>query len=81
MDKVRYNNNRIIRERTKLESTTDETTKAQINAKIQNYGQTTQTDMVRLEDYMGKYNSWSQGASKALADSAQLTQSLASSIR
>jgi hypothetical protein len=37
--------------------------------------------MVRLEDYMGKYNSWSQGASKALSDGAQMTQSLASSIR
>jgi hypothetical protein len=36
----------------------------------------TQTKMVQLEDLMGKYNSWSQGASQAINDGNQLTHSL-----
>jgi chromosome segregation ATPase len=43
---------------------------------IETRGMNTQTMMVQLEDIMGKYNSWSQGAAQAVKDGAQLTQSL-----
>jgi hypothetical protein len=43
---------------------------------IESRGMDTQTKMVQLEDLMGKYNSWSQGASKTISDGNQLLQSL-----
>ncbi|MDR3300736.1 MAG: hypothetical protein LBU43_12280 [Candidatus Accumulibacter sp.] len=43
---------------------------------IESRGMDTQTKMVQLEDLMGKYNSWSQGASKSISDGNQLMQSI-----
>jgi hypothetical protein len=43
---------------------------------IESRGMDTQTKMVQLEDLMGKYNSWSQGASKTISDGNQLMQSI-----
>jgi len=43
---------------------------------IESRGMDTQTKMVQLEDLMGKYNSWSQGASKTISDGSQLMQSI-----
>jgi hypothetical protein len=32
--------------------------------------------MVRLEDLMGKFNSWTEGASQAVKEGGQITRSL-----
>jgi hypothetical protein len=44
---------------------------------IESRGMDTQTKMVQLEDLMGKYNAWTQGASKTISDGNQLLQSIA----
>jgi hypothetical protein len=44
---------------------------------IESRGLDTQTKMVQLEDLMGKYNAWTQGASKTISDGNQLLQSIA----
>jgi hypothetical protein len=43
---------------------------------IESRGMDTQTKMVQLEDLMGKYNAWTQGASKTISDGNQLLQSI-----
>lgn len=43
---------------------------------IESRGMDTQTRMVQLEDLMGKYNSWTQGAGKTYSDFNQLLQSI-----
>ncbi|MDR3073810.1 MAG: hypothetical protein LBV01_03665 [Deltaproteobacteria bacterium] len=43
---------------------------------IESRGMDTQTKMVQLEDLMGKYNAWSQGASKTISDGNQVLQAL-----
>ncbi len=40
-------------------------------------GTSTQTDMVYLQDFMGQFNSFLQGANKAISDSNQTLQSIA----
>jgi hypothetical protein len=44
---------------------------------IESRGMDTQTKMVQLEDLMGKYNAWTQGASKTISDGNQLLQAIA----
>jgi hypothetical protein len=44
---------------------------------IESRGLDTQTKMVQLEDLMGKYNAWTQGASKTISDGNQLLQAIA----
>jgi hypothetical protein len=43
---------------------------------IETRGMNTQTMMVRLEDLMGKFNSWTEGASQAVKEGGQITRSL-----
>jgi hypothetical protein len=43
---------------------------------IESRGLDTQTKMVQLEDLMGKYNAWTQGASKTISDGNQLLQAI-----
>ncbi len=39
-------------------------------------GTATQTDMIYLQDYMGQYNSFLQGANKAITETNQTMQSI-----
>lgn len=44
---------------------------ARIDTKIESLGTDTQTQMIRLQDFMGQYNNFLQGAHKAISDGKQ----------
>ncbi len=50
---------------------------AQMQTKLDTLGADIQTKMVQLQDFMGQYNSYIQGANAAVAQSNQVLTSLA----
>ena len=50
---------------------------AQLQTKMDTVGANIQTQMVQLQDFMGQYNSYMQGANSAIATSNQVLTSLA----
>ena len=48
-----------------------------IQSKQEAYGSSTQTDMIYAQDYIGKYNSYTQGASTAISSAISVMQNLA----
>ncbi|MBQ9536755.1 MAG: hypothetical protein IJU79_03090 [Desulfovibrionaceae bacterium] len=50
---------------------------AQIQTKMDTVGADVQTKMVQLQDFMGQYNGYMQGANSAISQSNQTLSSLA----
>ncbi|SIO28688.1 hypothetical protein [Halodesulfovibrio marinisediminis] len=51
---------------------------ARINTHIESLGTDTQTQMIRLQDFMGQYNNFLQGAHKAIGDGKQTLNAILS---
>ena len=61
----------------KLSNAEVQSLKTVIQGKQEQFGSETQTTMIFVQDFIGKYNSYTQGANTAIANANQVTTSIA----